>query len=1390
MINNTKIQLIKNKLTEAASLVQANFHPENYANLVEKVLQLELQQEISIIENLLHQPDQSFEYAIQKRLNERATDSLHCIPYSKLPESHVNKLYWEIATIIFEEESNENLSTFINGANYSNALMPLEKNKPEQALVLPQNLFTQALQDCRSNFKELKNAETLKAFLGNFSAEQRIQLLNWVDIKGNTACFYVIQDADTLKVLIDAIPYQSRIKLLHTINANRETLFHKAAKYPESLRLLLNTVKTSQIPVVDIIDLFNTKDSSGYTLWHYVSENPQTLKELLICLQEQSMTSDQLFELILVRDIIGNTLLHSAIPNPESFKLLFSSLTTSQKNKILEIYNNDRISVFELAASYPKTFTTLVSLIPNPEVSQSIELFIKSLPRTKGVANPLINREFLNELIHIVSQTRNPELLRVTDRKGKTLWYYAEDYPECRTQLLNLMTDSEVWNWDNKSELATPTDTSIYSEFNYSKLIKVIKSLKTNLEMEKTAINADLLDTCTALIYKIYSFHFQKDHSEQEIALFNADFEELLTTKHPQQPNETNNNSFIDICMSRYGQLIDGIEILATYSGRNHSLQVQKLECLFGWDDIKQQMTNAWKMRFAQLKACTDKDSEQAQLLWHTIINDTTVKESETILIYAVKKGYKDIVEHLLRRPLEHNFALSISNKKNALSSAEDAQEQKIAALIRDKLKALLLGSIAQINQMKQLRGWDEVAYYLERPDIAGKWYSKLYQLMEWQKLPHSEQTKQIESIYHIYKDLISICTKNIGEHEYDEHGLIWEAFYEGEKGNLELFQQFLNLPGVMPPLEMLDYKNYQHTKSLLLKSVLSLVLKNTIILDGIEELEGWNDVVQNMKGKDWLDEVIALREWAKSSMSEKSKSNRKISTQVIKVLNILFGNQSILIYASRKGYKDIVASLRFIMSNITDSDNKNALMAAIETKNHEIIKLLLNSPMDINAKDITGSTALMIAVRNKDYGSISLLLEHANIDLSIVNNEGMNALFIAIKNQDSKSLNLLLHSAQSNPNLTNKDGMTALMFAIENNDIQSIQILLQTPDINVLTKNNQGLTALMLAVKLNNTSIVAMLLQTNKFDLKSEVNHKLNILSLAKEVNNPEMLFIIAYHMHVLDERYENESLGVKLLNIVDEIDKIIKSITFPRYISIPSWNVERNKLRANPDDDNAYQALLKKFNERNADGCTCITTLGFYCGTQMLDLLLQIPGVDVNSQNYAGFSLLMTLCVENNYKKIAYLLGVPGINVRLTNKNGDNALMIAVSQLKIESIKELLQAPGLDILAKNKDNRTVLDIATKYRDKGIYPADIKLDPGSNHYQKDLQCRENYKDICELIENKIKELSKQNDTDSTLSNSGSSKLPSIHSLANFSIFRPESSNSKSDTYENVVPSI
>src|SRR3990167_5698061 len=95
------IESIESLVQEKRALLAEIQAPTDYASLKEQVLLAELHAEIEALSNLLETPD-TFEDAFKDRCVLRAENPDQCISFDKLPTSPVNRLYWEIATILFK----------------------------------------------------------------------------------------------------------------------------------------------------------------------------------------------------------------------------------------------------------------------------------------------------------------------------------------------------------------------------------------------------------------------------------------------------------------------------------------------------------------------------------------------------------------------------------------------------------------------------------------------------------------------------------------------------------------------------------------------------------------------------------------------------------------------------------------------------------------------------------------------------------------------------------------------------------------------------------------------------------------------------------------------------------------------------------------------------------------------------------------------------------------------------------------------------------------------------------------------------------------------------------------------------------------------------------------
>lgn len=91
----------------------------------------------------------------------------------------------------------------------------------------------------------------------------------------------------------------------------------------------------------------------------------------------------------------------------------------------------------------------------------------------------------------------------------------------------------------------------------------------------------------------------------------------------------------------------------------------------------------------------------------------------------------------------------------------------------------------------------------------------------------------------------------------------------------------------------------------------------------------------------------------------------------------------------------------------------------------------------------------------------------------------------------------------------------------------------------------------------------------------------------------------------------------------------------------------------------------------------------------TSMID-----QGVDVNTRNESGQTLLMLAAMQYAREKLIEALIYQGADIRARDKNGMNALMHAAAKGELENAELLLQI-GIDPDIKDNDGKTVTDYA-----------------------------------------------------------------------------------------------
>ncbi len=163
---------------------------------------------------------------------------------------------------------------------------------------------------------------------------------------------------------------------------------------------------------------------------------------------------------------------------------------------------------------------------------------------------------------------------------------------------------------------------------------------------------------------------------------------------------------------------------------------------------------------------------------------------------------------------------------------------------------------------------------------------------------------------------------------------------------------------------------------------------------------------------------------------------------------------------------------------NQIDCQGSTALYMAISQRNLDMMNILLKSPdIDVNGVCGCGYTPLYVAAQYGYLEIVEVLLSHHRMDVDQPIFNGETALHIAILKGYSNVFFALLE-AGADVNQKTPDGWTPLHIAVQNDDWQMAIVLLEQPGIlvNAETKMH-GLTPLHMAIRLGHTSVAKELL-------------------------------------------------------------------------------------------------------------------------------------------------------------------------------------------------------------------------------------------------------------------------------------------------------------------------
>lgn len=408
----------------------------------------------------------------------------------------------------------------------------------------------------------------------------------------------------------------------------------------------------------------------------------------------------------------------------------------------------------------------------------------------------------------------------------------------------------------------------------------------------------------------------------------------------------------------------------------------------------------------------------------------------------------------------------------------------------------------------------------------------------------------------------------------------------------------------------------------------------------------------------------------------------------------------------------------------------KSEMQIAIESKNIDAVKVLINSGVDINEHCTTFDTPIDLSIKLNDIAMVKFLLSEGATDKS--------SMFQAAKNDNLEMIQLLLQHDFEFGN--------SLIYAAENDNMEIVQFLVEAgSEVNLSQKRKSGLfsryyvSPIDRSIKNGNLEMVKYLIskgvsienaieecfefQQNEIlkALIPEYENKDELLSKAFIRSNTE---IIRYLINAgADINYKDDH-GNTLLHITSKEGNILntKMLIEEFNASINAKNESGETplmLSASSSDILVTEYLLTKEVEIDATNNHGETALFYSLENKSLNNfnLLLNKGADPDIRSNNNTTLLIAAAKKNQVKAINYLLD-HGVNIDAENDLKEKAFDYIITDFNrnFELVNRFLDA-GADINQRgNRYNKSLMFFAIEQenieRIKELHERGASVDP------------------------------------------------------------------------------
>ncbi|MFC0170355.1 ankyrin repeat domain-containing protein [Pseudoduganella danionis] len=185
--------------------------------------------------------------------------------------------------------------------------------------------------------------------------------------------------------------------------------------------------------------------------------------------------------------------------------------------------------------------------------------------------------------------------------------------------------------------------------------------------------------------------------------------------------------------------------------------------------------------------------------------------------------------------------------------------------------------------------------------------------------------------------------------------------------------------------------------------------------------------------------------------------------------------------------------------ATLAQTDDEVDLLRAAQLDNVSGVTAALSRGANPNARDSSGETALIVAMRYEAYRVASVLMKHPRIDLEAQAPNGNTALMMAaFRGSKPAVLDMLAHGAR-----VEQPGWTALHYAVAAGSTEVAALLLER-HAHVDAEAPSGMTPLMLAAREGQEQAVLFLLEHGADASRKDGGFHLNAAEFAIKAEKP----------------------------------------------------------------------------------------------------------------------------------------------------------------------------------------------------------------------------------------------------------------------------------------------